>query len=184
MQKKFKIFLLISFIPVFFSCEQRFFYLKKVNVNSSTTQIKKHEKNIHSSSTSDFKAVFNSKDSTQIISENYTDKIDDDFLTADIDTPKPYIIKKLSVVEEENLNAKNKNELIVEQKPADQKISTNAIIGLLFMVLGIIGFVVSNSLINNSGNCDSTFRGLIIGFLAIILLIIGIVFLIIGLIQS
>src|SRR5450631_3623995 len=117
MQKIVKIFLSISFIIIFFSCGQHFFYLKKVPANSSISKLENHDKNIHHSATPDSKANFTSIDSNQILSKNTSNN---DFLTASVDTPKPFIIKKLPVIENENSNInrqEDKNQKNDIQKP-------------------------------------------------------------------
>ena len=181
MVKTVKIFLSILFIVIIFSCEQHYFYLNKIKANSETKITVQHPKTL------DLTNNFKVSDSTTFQNENIfasSETSNFEILNSSIDTPKPYIIKKLPVVEEENLNNEKHEKFVEPPNPNEQNATTKIIIGVLLILIGIVGFLTSITFVSNGGNCDSAFRGLIIGFLAIILLVIGIAFFIIGLIQS
>ncbi len=191
MQKTLKIFLSIALMFTVFSCEQHFFYLKKVPANSSISKIENHDKNIHHSATSHFKSDLTHEDSNQILSKNTSS---DDFLTASVDTPKPYIIKKLPVVEEEYYNSNKREETPAIQKPKEQKFPFKILLGIFLVIISVICFIgISNYRYRQqsyysggySGNlgCSEGCSILLLEFLGIASLLSGLALVIIGFIQ-
>lgn len=194
MNKISRICLSLIIIVAFFSCEQHFFYLKKVKANSSISKIENHEKNIHHSAIPDFKESFNVHDSSQILSINTFNKNSDDFLTATIDTPKPYIIKKLPVVEDENFNIsrqKENNQKTDTQKPKEKKFPIKILFGILLILLGVLGIFnfYSYSTTRHTGatidqSCNDGCAALFYGILGVGVSITGLILLIVGLVQA
>jgi ATP-dependent Zn protease len=163
MQKIAKIFILFLCIIVLFSCQQHFYYLKKVK--SETVKIETLHNKINHSETLDFKYNFNFQNSNKI----FSDKIGDDFLTASIDTPKPYIIKKLPAVEEENLNV-NVRAANFSEKNANPNLSKK-IIGFLFIIIGGILVLLGVLIFLESGGSSygcSPILSIIFGIISLI----------------
>ena len=186
-----KIFLSIALMFAFFSCEQHFFYLKKVNVNSEAS------KNIHRSKVPYLLGSYKVQDSNRIENENIfssNETTNFEILNASIDTPKPYIIKKLPTLEtnKSEINRmgdnKQKNDI---QKPKENKFSTKILLGIVLMTVGLIFALIvytySNSPHSSSSIDQACVNGcatLFLGALGIVSFISGLILFIIGLIQS
>ena len=63
-------------------------------------------------------------------------------ITASVDTPKPYIIKKITIEEERNLIIKDteeKRQSSEIKKPKEKEFPLKILIGILLMVVGALG---------------------------------------------
>ena len=116
----------------------------------------------------------------------------EDFISADIDTPKPFIIKKLPAVEDENIETK-KQEYNDQQdtkiSPKEQKFPFKVLLGIFLILLGAYGiyqynFYLSQARSNGMNGCDAGCNALLTGALGTFSMIAGIVVLIVGLIQG
>ena len=72
-------------------------------------------------------------DSCQINAINNSEE----FLSAGIDTPKPFIIKKLSAYEQENLNTDKTENHTSFQKSEEQKFPFKILIGIIMFAIGL-----------------------------------------------
>ena len=151
MQKSFKIFLSFALLFSFLSCEQHFFYLKKVNTNNQTSKIEIQSKNTHRSETPNLTNSFKIQDSNKFTRENVfasSEILNFEFLNSSVDTPKPYTIKKLPAVDEENLKIKNIQNNYSRKEGFHFKILFGILIfliGFFFLMFGLGSSVTPNT---------------------------------------
>ena len=96
MQKIVKVCLSVFLILAFFSCDQHYFYLKKVKANSSTSKIEARSKQNQLLTNIEHQKIFNHQRSDSLVDENIAaSKNSSNFEMKDlsVDTPKPFIIK-------------------------------------------------------------------------------------------
>lgn len=126
-----KIFVILSSILFLFSCEQHFFYLKKVKVNNETIKTENH------SEISKFSSTFKTRDSIKLTNENvYASSETSNYklIINRVDTPKSYVVKKVQDGEEKSLKFNNK----VTNFSENNSNLLKTIIGILFIVTGVI----------------------------------------------
>jgi len=127
----FKIFAILSSSLFVFSCEQHFFYLKKVKVNNETIKTENH------SEISNFSSTFKTRDSIKLTNENvYASSETSNYklIINRVDTSKSYIIKKFHDGEEKSLKFNNK----VTNFSENNSNLLKTIIGILFIIIGVI----------------------------------------------
>ena len=194
MQKIVKVCLSVFLILAFFSCDQHYFYLKKVKANSSTSKIEDRSKQSQLLANIEHQKSFSHQRSDSLADENIVaSKNSSNFEMKDlsVDTPKPFIIKKTPVIVDENIQEKEKKESNDSSSDKEEKkFPAKIMIGLILMILGGVGFYLSILYINNSQRssyystgCSELFTGLLLGLISALLTISGVILTIIGLID-
>ncbi len=126
MQKISNLFLTIFLLLIWISCSQHYPFKKEIEIRKSgNVSIEK----------------FNNQQS-QIIDISKNDSLYLNDITASVDTPKPYIIKKITIEEERNLIIKDteeKRQSSEFQKPKEKEFPLKILIGILLMVVGALG---------------------------------------------
>ena len=130
------------------------------NRNSVKVIQKNPAKSIDVLTTSNEKTIALKLNDESIFSKKAKHSIPFELLTASIDTPKPYEIKKLPIVEEEQKTS------VSTAKPEHKGISGGAIVGFVFILIGLllilIGLVIPSSGPDISEGCVFLFFGVLI----------------------
>jgi len=149
--------------------EKRFGFREKVRVYHNSNSAKVFQKNPTKSL--DVLTISNEKNIAPklkegtIILKNAKHSIPFELLTASIDTPKPYEIKKLPVVEEEQ------NTTVSVAKPERKTMSGGTIVGLVLVGLGLLLILIGllpnskgevGAALPGDGGCFLAFYGLVI----------------------
>ena len=185
MQNPFKIILSILGLVLFFSCEQHYYFLNKVKVNTDEISLKTVNRLPQQSLN-----ISKNADSNDIANKNVNRNIELAKTDFNVDTPKPFIIKKLPVVEKEISVIKNQEGKPEPQKPKEKRAQNKILYGILLIIIGaalqiyLRYYFSKNSVSQIDNEADGG-----CGILLLILLnfgsyITGLILIIIGIVQS
>jgi ATP-dependent Zn protease len=176
MKRTLRIFSIVTFILLLISCEQHYYFLNKVKVNTNETSLKT-VKLLPLQSLN----ISNNTDSNDIVNKSAIAQKEVSKNDFRVDTPKPFIIKKHPVIVDEPAQEKKKKEIYETSDDSDEKrFSVTKKIGFIFMLLFIGSIIyVSSKPANTGGQAD--YMGCLVLTLTFILLFIpGIIMIIVG----
>jgi len=179
-----KIFAILSSILFLFSCEQHFFYLKKVKTNDETSKIKNQSKTIDPLKTIDFANTFKLIDSNKKITENIfasNETSNFEFLSAQKknNSIKTETFRKFK----EELNAKKKNQKTDFQNQKDKEFPFNMFLGMMLFIIGL-GIILSYFVYKDNTNIGKGFGSFLTVTFGFAFLITGLLLFIKGIIHN